>query len=257
MNDGELDNVKTDAGKRDVPLDGAGMMTSAFQSMWQRSKFHRPDDLVFANQAGNPLDTHNLLHRHIKPAAVKLGLPKTVDFRSFRKMHASLLRRTGARPEIMRDNLGHAEIGIGLNVYSESWWDARVWMGRGEMPMETGLWWCRAEKPFGALSDWDEPIQIMTGEDCGWHAGSWKPSLQFAGETGRRAFVFFDGSYRTTDPGPFRLHLLWGVRSLNSPLTSSARSGFQSEKHRQVLYSRSPWMPNRRGVDCPAPLNEW
>lgn len=80
---------------------------------------------------------------------------------------------------------------------------ARVWMGRGEMPPETGLWWCRAEKPSGALSDWDEPIHIMTGEDCGWHTGPWKPSLQFAGDTGRRAFVFFDGLYRTSDPGPF------------------------------------------------------
>ena len=77
-------------------------------------------------QAGSRWLAHNLLHRHIKPAAVKFVLPKTVDFRSIRKMHASLLRRTGARPEIMRDNLGHAEIGIGLNVYSESWWDERV-----------------------------------------------------------------------------------------------------------------------------------
>jgi integrase len=124
--DGEFDDVKTDAGERDVPLDSTGMMAAALQATWQRSKFHGAGDLIFANKAGNPLDTHNLLHRHIKPAAAKLGLPKTVDFRSFRKMHASLLRRTGARPEIMRDNLGHSEVGVGLNIYSESWWDERV-----------------------------------------------------------------------------------------------------------------------------------
>jgi hypothetical protein len=43
----------------------------------------------------------------------------------------------------------------------------------------------------------------MTAQDRGWHSGPWKPSFQFEGETGRRAFVFFDGMYRTSDPGPF------------------------------------------------------
>jgi hypothetical protein len=94
---------------------------------------------------------------------------------------------------------------------------ARVWMGRSAMPPETGLWWCRAERPFGAFSDWGKPIQIMTGADCGWHAGPWKPSLQFAGETGRRAFVFFDGSYRTSDPGPFPFAFTFGCAELELP----------------------------------------
>jgi integrase len=124
--DGEFDDVKTDAGERDVPLDSTGMMAAALRQTWEHSTFHGPEDLVFANGAGHPLDTHNLLNRQLKPAAVKLGLPGTVDFRSFRKMHASLLRRTGARPEVLRDNMGHAGVEVGLNIYSESWWDERV-----------------------------------------------------------------------------------------------------------------------------------
>ena len=95
---------------------------------------------------------------------------------------------------------------------------ARVWMGRGEMPPETGLWWCRAKKPSGVLSDWTEPVQIMTGKDCGWHAGPWKPSLQFAADTGRRAFVFFDGSYRTSDPGPFPFVFTLGCAEVELPV---------------------------------------
>jgi integrase len=124
--DGEFDDVKTDAGEREVPLDSTGMIAAALRTTWEHSKFHGAEDLVFANKAGNPLDTHNLLNRHIKPAATKLGLPRTVDFRSFRKMHASLLRRTGARAEVTRDNMGHSEIDVSLNIYSESWWDERV-----------------------------------------------------------------------------------------------------------------------------------
>lgn len=94
---------------------------------------------------------------------------------------------------------------------------ARVWLGRGEMPLETGLWWSRAEKPSGTLSDWGKPIQIMTGEDRGWHTGPWKPSMQFAGDTGRRAFVFFNGLYRTTDPSPFPFAFTLGCAELELP----------------------------------------
>jgi integrase len=124
--DGEFDDVKTDSGERDVPFDNAGAITSAFRQTWERSKFRGRDDLVFANKSGNPLDTHNLLRRHIKPAAMKLGLPKTIDFRSFRTMHASLMRRTGARPEVARDNMGHSETSMTLDGYSRTWWDERV-----------------------------------------------------------------------------------------------------------------------------------
>lgn len=94
---------------------------------------------------------------------------------------------------------------------------ARVWMGRGEMPSETGLWWCSAKEPYGVLSQWGEPIQIMTAEDRGWHTGPWKPSLLFAAETGRRAFVFFDGLYRTSDPGPFPFAFTLGCAELELP----------------------------------------
>ena len=124
--DGEFDDVKTDAGEREVPLDNTGMMATALRSTWERSKFHGLEDLVFANKVGKPLDTHNLLHRHIKPAAIKLGLPKTVDFRSFRTMHASLMRRTGARAEAARDNMGHSQLGMTLDGYSRTWWDERA-----------------------------------------------------------------------------------------------------------------------------------
>ncbi|WP_348262884.1 hypothetical protein P8935_24230 [Telmatobacter sp. DSM 110680] len=73
-----------------------------------------------ANRAGKAPDRHNLLHRH--------GLPKEIDFRSFRTMHASLVRRVGGRFEIARDNMGHAgSTGkVTLDVYSKTWWDERV-----------------------------------------------------------------------------------------------------------------------------------
>jgi integrase len=126
--DDEFDDVKTDAGNREVPFDRHGVILEALKRIWERNKkFRKPDDLVFANKSGKALDRHNLLHRHMKPAAAKLGLPKSVDFRSFRTMHASLMRRF-ARLEVARDNMGHAGStgSVTLDVYSKTWWDERV-----------------------------------------------------------------------------------------------------------------------------------
>jgi hypothetical protein len=38
-------------------------------------------------------------------------------------MHSSLMQRTGARPEIVRDNMGHSDVYITLDVYRKSWWE--------------------------------------------------------------------------------------------------------------------------------------
>jgi integrase len=72
---------------------------------------------VFANRAGKPIDRRNLLNRQIKPTAKKLGLPKEIDFRSFRTMHSSWMLRTAARPEVTGDNMRHAKIDVTQNVY--------------------------------------------------------------------------------------------------------------------------------------------
>ena len=127
--DDEFDEVKTSAGDREVPFDRHGVILVAIKRIWaSNKKFRMPDDLVFANRLEKRLDRHNLLHRHLKPVAARLGLPSTIDFRSFRTMHASLMRRFGGRLEVARDNMGHAGStgGITLDVYSKTWWDKRV-----------------------------------------------------------------------------------------------------------------------------------
>jgi hypothetical protein len=94
---------------------------------------------------------------------------------------------------------------------------ARVWVGAGTPPPETGLWWCRAKIPSGKLSNWTEPVQVMTADDCGWHSGPWKPSLQFDEQNDDRVFVFFDGLYRTNDPGPFPFAFTLGCLEIDLP----------------------------------------
>lgn len=97
---------------------------------------------------------------------------------------------------------------------------SRVWVAAGTAPPETGLWWSRADKPSSKLSEWSQPVQIMTAADRGWHSGPWKPSFQFDGNIGERALVFFDGLYRTSDPGPFPFAFTLGCVDIGLPLVS-------------------------------------
>ncbi len=94
---------------------------------------------------------------------------------------------------------------------------ARVWVGEGAPRAETGLWWCRCARPSGKLSDWSEPVQVIDAADRGWHSGPWKPSFQFDEQTPGRAFVFFDGVYRTADPGPFPFAFTQGCAEIEFP----------------------------------------
>jgi integrase len=124
--EGEFNDTKTDAGHRSIPLDSFGILRRVLESAWQRSKLRNPGDLVFTNARGGPINRRNLLRRQLKPTIRRLGLPPTVDFRSFRTMHSSLMSSIGVRPEVTRDNMGHATIDVTQNVYNKTWWEERV-----------------------------------------------------------------------------------------------------------------------------------
>lgn len=121
---GEAGRPRPGGGNREVPFDGQGVMKSAIGRIWQESKHRKHDDFIFATRSGTPTERRNVL-RHLKAAAKELGIPRSIDFRSFRTMHASLMRRSGARPEVARDNMGHSEIQMTLEGYSRTWWDER------------------------------------------------------------------------------------------------------------------------------------
>ena len=80
--EGEFDDTKTDAGRRSIPLDSHGILGAVLDAAWRRSQYRKPDDLIFTNAKGSPVNRRNLLRRHLKPTVKKLALPSTVDFRS-------------------------------------------------------------------------------------------------------------------------------------------------------------------------------
>lgn len=94
---------------------------------------------------------------------------------------------------------------------------SRVWVAASAPPAETGLWRCTSREPSGRLSDWSEAVQIVGADHRGWHAGPWKPSLQFEDSGTALGFVFFDGMYHTGDPGPFPFVFTTGCMEVELP----------------------------------------
>jgi hypothetical protein len=94
---------------------------------------------------------------------------------------------------------------------------SRVWLGKTAPPAGTGLWWCRAKMPSSDMSDWSRPVQIMTAADRGWHAGPWKPSVQYGEIDPNRIFVFFDGVYTKKETGAFPYAFTLGCLEIERP----------------------------------------
>jgi len=94
---------------------------------------------------------------------------------------------------------------------------SRVWLGKTEAPPATGLWWCHAKTPSAEVSDWSQPVQIMTAENRGWHAGPWKPSVRYGETDPNRMFVFFDGLQDQNRPGAFPFALTLGCLEIERP----------------------------------------
>ena len=132
--EGEFDDTKTDAGDREVPLNAA--MKKCLEAAWKDTKYRKPDDLVFTASNGAPINRRNLLRRHLKPTLEKLKLPPCT-FHDLRHLHSSLSMRTGASPEVTRDNMGHSTVDVTQNIYTGTWWEQRKAAIEG---IETLVW---------------------------------------------------------------------------------------------------------------------
>ncbi len=78
-----------------------------------------PHDLVFQSvRTGVPMSDHNILSRHIKPAASKLGLGK-VNWQVFRRSHATWMVEAGADPKAVQAQMRHSRIGPTMDIYAQ------------------------------------------------------------------------------------------------------------------------------------------
>jgi integrase len=74
-------------------------------------------DLVFANELGRPVQAQNMIRRSFYPLLGQAGVPR-IRFHDLRHSTANLLLTGGVHPKVVSEILGHATVGITLNVYS-------------------------------------------------------------------------------------------------------------------------------------------
>src|SRR4051812_23749067 len=74
-------------------------------------------DLVFATEAGTPINPSNLRNRSFAPLLKKAGLPQ-ITFHDLRHTTASLLFSKNVHPKFVQELLGHASVAFTLDTYS-------------------------------------------------------------------------------------------------------------------------------------------
>lgn len=76
----------------------------------------KDDDLVFSSLEGHPLRP-NTITRAWTMLAARCGV-KVIRLHDARHTHASLMLKQGVHPKIVQERLGHASIGMTLDIYS-------------------------------------------------------------------------------------------------------------------------------------------
>lgn len=76
----------------------------------------KPDNLVFSNVEGEPIDPNVLSHNFAK--IVKRAGLESVRFHDLRHTFASLMLLRGTKPKVISEALGHASVAFTMDVYS-------------------------------------------------------------------------------------------------------------------------------------------
>ncbi len=114
FNKGRWYKPKSKESKRKIDL---GPTTMAGLKSWKLACPPNDLDLVFPNEAGQPLNHANMLSRHFFPALKKAGTPR-IRFHDLRHTYASLLIDQGENIKYIQSQLGHSSPIITLDVYA-------------------------------------------------------------------------------------------------------------------------------------------
>jgi len=81
----------------------------------------RPQDLVFQSlRKGTPMRDGNILRRHLRPAALKLGIdPKKATWRSLRTSCATWMIEAGSNPKDTQAQMRHERLATTMDIYAQ------------------------------------------------------------------------------------------------------------------------------------------
>jgi integrase len=119
--DQHVGNLKTEASGRAIPIDAA--LAEALLDWRGRCPYNQNSDFLFGSPAtngGQPYWPDTMLHKVLKPAAVRAGITKRIGWHSFRRTLATLLQASGASVKATQDLLRHANSKITMDLYAQS-----------------------------------------------------------------------------------------------------------------------------------------
>jgi len=114
---GRVGDTKTEASFRPLPVDTRLM--APLQELGNRSSYTNQEDFVFANATGRPRWQESILHRQLKPAAVRAGVGK-IGWHTFRHTYSTMLRSVGTDIKVQQELLRHSTIQSTMNVYTQA-----------------------------------------------------------------------------------------------------------------------------------------
>lgn len=114
----ELAEPKTAAGRRRIDLPKSVVTIVVAHRVRMTSEKHaQPDSPMFCAAHGGPLQHNNLVNRSFKPLLERAGLPP-IRFHDLRHTSATMLLGLGVHPKVVSERLGHAQVGLTLDLYS-------------------------------------------------------------------------------------------------------------------------------------------
>jgi integrase len=114
FNNGRFFAPKTRKSNRTLTL---GPVTLTELKKWRLACPKNELNLLFPNEAGEPLDHHNMVRRYFKPALDKAELP-AIRFHDLRHTYASIRLDQGDSIGEVSEDLGHSTPTVTLNVYT-------------------------------------------------------------------------------------------------------------------------------------------
>jgi integrase len=114
---GRSGDTKTEASQKSLPIDPR--LARSLQELFKRNLHINPQDWVFANKGGRPRGQQNILHRHLRPAALRAGIGK-IGWHTFRHSYSTMLRGAGADIKLQQELLRHSTIQSTLNTYTQA-----------------------------------------------------------------------------------------------------------------------------------------
>ncbi len=112
---GELNNPKSHRSRPEISIGPA--VQKALETWRGRTRFGTDRDFVFSMVTNSPIELHDALARHVRPACEKAGVPR-ISWHDLRHMCTTWARKYGVQAGSMREDLGHASVLMTLGVYN-------------------------------------------------------------------------------------------------------------------------------------------